>query len=269
MPTLFIRYCLVALCLFFSCQSQKKHQKTSTQTANHQSIKDTLSPTLSARNKELLNVKSLKFKYFTTRIKIKYHDNENSFSATASVRMAYDSLLWISVQKLGVEILRCRFSPDSANIADSYNRTYYRQSYPALSQQLGVPISFDLLQALLLGNLPIPHSNNDSIISDSIVIQPLTDDIFWRNTLRNGRPSQLILRDTSRQSELNIILQSPINTEDDITFFTQKQINIKYNTANGIDLTDILLEHTRTEWPTIAPEFPFRNYTNYKQVIRF
>ncbi|SFB83844.1 protein of unknown function [Flexibacter flexilis DSM 6793] len=250
-----------------ACKSARQHSTPTT--APVQAVNAPSSNPDAART-SVLNVQKLPFHYLSTKLKIRYEDEASSFSATASIRAAQDSLLWVSVQKLGIEFLRCRFTPDSALIADHYNHTFYTWGYAALSKELGVTVSYDLLQALVVGNLPQPHTQSDSIANDSTVFQPVNDDVFWKNIIANTRPKHLLLSDTARKSELSVALSSWQTTPQNVNFALQKNIHLQYQTQSlDTDHTYLQLEHTRLEWPSQCPEFPFKAYPNYKQVKSF
>lgn len=251
-----------------ACKSARQTNPTDTapitQTVGHNTQPDT------AQRHSLLNVQKLKFHYLSTKLKIRYEDDASSFGATANIRAAQDSLLWISVQKLGIEFMRCRFTPDSALIADHYNHTFYTWSYVALSKELGVTITYDLLQSLVLGNLPQPHTQNDSVANDSTVFQPVNNDVFWKNIIANTRPKHLLLSDTARKSELSVALSGWQATPQNVPFALDKNIHLQYQTQNlETDHTYLHLEHTRLDWPSQCPEFPFKVYPNYKQIKSF
>jgi hypothetical protein len=135
---------------------------------------------------------------------------------------------------------------------------------------VGVEVSFGLLQALVLGNMPVPPSNADSLVNDTTVFQPLTDGVYWQNHFYLQRPTFLALHDTLRQSNLSIALSDNTETPQNISFSQRKYIKINYLTESGRqDETEISIHHTKVEWPEIAPVFPFAPQPNYKQNVQF
>ncbi len=136
------------------------------------------------------NVAEIDFKYLTARSKVSIKSqDENTDNANMNIRVRKDSLIWFSVQKLGIEAARGIATRDSIIILDKIHSEYSVYDFPSLSRQFNFDLNFDLLQALIVGNLPLPKRPAQKI--------------------KNERDYLLL-----RQSEGKVMLENYIGEED-------------------------------------------------------
>jgi outer membrane biogenesis lipoprotein LolB len=105
--------------------------------------------------------------WFESRMRIDYADEDMSVSASATLKMKKDSLLWLSVKKLGFEIARVQVTQDSVYVVDRFNKEYTVEGLAYLAESYGLPAgSLTELQDFILGN-PVFFG------SDELGIEPL------------------------------------------------------------------------------------------------
>lgn len=94
------------------------------------------------------------FSTFTGKAKVDYTEPDGSSqSATAQVRIARDSLIWLSLTgTLGIEGVRALIRPDSVFVMDKLKKTITYTSIDWLQQTTGLPFGFADVQNLLLGH---------------------------------------------------------------------------------------------------------------------
>lgn len=90
--------------------------------------------------------------WFAARARVTYADADMSVTGSATIRMKTDSLLWVSVKKLGFEVARTLITKDSVFIIDRINNEYGAFDLAYLEERYNLPASFPLVQSLLLGN---------------------------------------------------------------------------------------------------------------------
>ncbi|MEL6717209.1 MAG: DUF4292 domain-containing protein, partial [Bacteroidota bacterium] len=90
--------------------------------------------------------------WFNASAKISANGGGFSQSASASIKMRKDSLIWMSVKKLGFEIARAQITKDSVFLIDRFNRQYMANDLGFLSKTYNLPASLQTLQAVILGN---------------------------------------------------------------------------------------------------------------------
>ncbi|TXB63291.1 DUF4292 domain-containing protein [Phaeodactylibacter luteus] len=90
--------------------------------------------------------------WFESRLKINYAGEDMSVSASATLRMRKDSLVWLSVKKFGFEVARAQITQDSVFVIDRINSEYTAAPLDYLASSYGLPASLQQLQDFLLGN---------------------------------------------------------------------------------------------------------------------
>lgn len=90
--------------------------------------------------------------WFEGRARIGYSDEYMSMGVNATIRMQKDSLLWLSVKKLGFEAARVMITTDSVYVLDRLNNQYGTQSLAWVEKEYGLPADLRTLQMIFLGN---------------------------------------------------------------------------------------------------------------------
>ncbi|MEZ4902352.1 MAG: DUF4292 domain-containing protein [Spirosomataceae bacterium] len=107
-----------------------------------------------------IKVEDVDFEYLTAKSKISFKSKEQDIdNANVSIRMKKDSVLWLQVVVGPIEVMRGLITRDSIRIVDRYNKAYYLYDFTTLSKQFNFQLSFDLIQSILVGNMPIPKTN--------------------------------------------------------------------------------------------------------------
>ncbi len=111
-----------------------------------------------------LDIKEVDFEYFTAKSKIKFQDSESNISATANIRIKKDSIIWFSIiPALGIEAARGIITQDSIIILNRLEKQYIAHDFKSLSESFNFEISYPILQAMLLGNMPFPMEATDLV----------------------------------------------------------------------------------------------------------
>lgn len=88
------------------------------------------------------------------KLDVEVENSVQSESFKASVRIARDSAIWMSISPaLGVEVARILLEPDSVLFISKIpgNKFYYAGNYEALSEWADTPLAFSDVQAILSG----------------------------------------------------------------------------------------------------------------------
>lgn len=117
------------------------------------------------------------------KAKISYHDEYGGESFSANIRLRKDSLIWMNFKKFSLEGARALITPDSIYVIDRLNSQYSIQSFEAAQREYNLPVGFQGLQALLLGN-PVFFSEDSEAGVDSThyVLSQKTDSYlaqYW------------------------------------------------------------------------------------------
>lgn len=112
-----------------------------------------LASACSARKKVIQPASPQSFEWLTAKLDIQVEGNGLSFDdLSGQLRMRKDSLVWVSVTAMGVEMARMKVSTDSVWVINRMGKTYLAEPVDTVSNQLGISLSLPLVQALLLDN---------------------------------------------------------------------------------------------------------------------
>ncbi len=104
--------------------------------------------------------------WFEGRLRVIHNDQYGRTSFIAYVRMARDSAIWMSLKKFSIEAARVLIRPDSVFVIDRLNGEYAAEPFSYLQKTFNIPLGFEGLQALILGN-PVFFSRESSVAIDS------------------------------------------------------------------------------------------------------
>ena len=118
---------------------------------------------------------SLQADWFTAKARISYKDKDMSVSGSATIRMKTDSLLWISIKKLGFEVARAAITKDSVYVLDRLNNEYAIYGLDYLQESYNLPGDFQLLQSVVFGK---PYFFDEQ----SVTLSPEEDAYVLKNS---------------------------------------------------------------------------------------
>lgn len=111
--------------------------------------KTTTKPTRPAAPQVL--ARNLDFRYLSAKGKAQIDANGEKYSPSLNVRMRKDSVIWLQASVLGLGV-RALITPDSVQIVNTLEKTYYAGNFDYLRRQFNVPITFTQLQSMLIGD---------------------------------------------------------------------------------------------------------------------
>lgn len=98
--------------------------------------------------------KALTFKTFSAKAKSAVSLNKDFYDATLNIKIKYSEAIWISVTTLfGIEAARIFITPARFKMMNRLNGTYLNQPISFLNQFGSEEITFDNLQAMMVGNM--------------------------------------------------------------------------------------------------------------------
>lgn len=93
------------------------------------------------------------FSTLKAKVKLDYSTEDQSANATASIRLQKDSVIWVSLTgPFAIEGFRIMIRPDSLVLMDKLKHTVTRRPIAYLEQIARMPISFQDMQNIILGN---------------------------------------------------------------------------------------------------------------------
>ena len=214
------------------------------------------------------SVADIDFNYLTTKSKIGFKSQADELdNASLTIRVQRDSVIWLSISKLGIEAVRGLITPDSVKIIDKLHREYIAYSFPALSRQFNFTMSFGLLQSLLTGNLPfggLPARKSNS--ESGIVLRQQADNVLVENYV--GATNRKLTKLTLTQQPTTNTLRAdyddfePVRT---VQFPFSALLTLDYRSPNSgqMQQTTLRINHNKVDLTDQSPGFPFTVPASY------
>jgi hypothetical protein len=100
------------------------------------------------------NLKANEFKFdrLNAKLSVDAEIDSSSNSFTVSLRVKKDSVIWMSISKLGIEFARVLITRDSVELVNRIKKTFFVGDFAYLSKLLNTDLDFETLQSILVGN---------------------------------------------------------------------------------------------------------------------
>ncbi|MPR33622.1 DUF4292 domain-containing protein [Salmonirosea aquatica] len=225
-------------------------------------------------SKANFKIQETDFEYLTAKAKFSFkNDKQDIDNATINFRVRKDSLIWFSVTTVGFEVARGQISPQELVVLDKFHKELYTYSYAELSRRFQFDLSFPLLQAVLVGNLPLPRQPGQRMYQlpdqERLLLQQPGRQVVIDNYL--GESSQRLegLRVTQQVTQNVLTLEYGDFKKLDGGYlfpFTSLLVLHARPAANQPAVqTKIGLNHSRVELTQNNPGFPFSIPSGYKK----
>lgn len=224
-------------------------------------------------------VDNVDFTYLTTSSKIKFSNGDKNLNATANIRMKKDSIIWISVTPgFGIEAARGLITRDSLVFINRLNREYAAYNFKDLSREFNFDINFDLVQAVLLGNMLVAIDPGDKVKKEAsffVVRQeegPLSIENFIDAQTQKLRRVAIVEKEKqdnfglkAKNNTLNLSYSDFQKLEEKILPF-KNTVSLDYYHHNGQKKrTQIDIQHKKASFADEALRFPFSIPKKYER----
>ncbi len=223
---------------------------------------------------EELTIQNIDFNYLTSSSKIRYRNDGENVSATANIRVKKDSVIWISVTPgFGIEAARGLITRDSVSFINRLDKEFSTYSFEELSNKFNFNLNYDLLQAVLLGDMPRPLTAGDQVekqVNHFLVRQqegPLTIDNFVDARLMKVSRVAVVdetKRDDQRRGKntLNLRYEDFKRLNDQFLPF-KNVVSLDYRSQGQKRRTQIDIQHKKANIVDEVLRFPFSIPNNY------
>lgn len=218
-------------------------------------------PKAAAPVPESVRAANVDFRFLAAKGKAQFDQQ----SGNINVRIRKDSVIWISASLIGVEGGRIYITRDSVQVLDKLHREYYAGDFAYLSQRLNVPVTFDMVQALLLGNYlaPVDAATQPTVTTEGpmqrvnyeqagLLVQQLVN-------LERGRIQQLQVQAPASQNKLTVDYADFRTLErNPVPFAHSSLVQIQQGTAPPATLTityrSVDIDKERLQFPFSVPK---------------
>ena len=217
------------------------------------------------------NVAEIDFTYLTAKSKISFKSPEQDIdNANINIRVRKDSLIWLSVSKIGLEAVRCLITRDSITIIDKFHKQYSVYDFPTLSRQFNFEMNFSLLQALIIGNLPLPKRPAQKIKNerDYLLLRQSEGKVLVENYIgeQDRKLKKLMVTEQPTKNTLRLDYEDFTSLNNFLFPYTSLvTLDYKSKTDGRFYQTLLKIKHNKVELVEKSPGFPFTIPANYQR----
>lgn len=209
------------------------------------------------------NVSEIDFRYLTAKSKLSFKNKDQDISnASLHLRVQKDSLIWMSISKIGIEAARVLITRDSVTIMDKIEKQYSVYDFPTLSRQFNFDLNFDLLQALIVGNLPLPKRPAQKVKNerDYLLLRQSEGKVLVDNYIGESdrKLKRLMVTEQPTKNALRLDYEdfTALNTFL-FPYSSLVTVDYKSQTDGQFYQTLIRIKHNKVELVEKDPGFPF------------
>lgn len=206
-------------------------------------------------------IKEIDFTYFSSKAKLHFKDGHTDVKANVNIRMKKDSILWMSINAAaGIEAFRCMITQDSIHILDRLKNEYTVLSFEGLSQKLHTTLTFQMIQAMILGNLMIAKSKDDKLKKTDTTYSILRQKNGNINIDNHVKASSMKIEmvDIKQSDTDNLTIKYfnfvPLGNH---SFPGKNEIILNHKEGSGYQTTNIDVDHNKSECSDKELNFPF------------
>ncbi|GGH52978.1 hypothetical protein GCM10007423_57990 [Dyadobacter endophyticus] len=217
-----------------------------------------------------VKVNEVDFDYLTAKSKFSFKSAKQDFDNTnVNIRMKKDSIIWLSVTGVGLEVARGIITRDSIVFMDKIHRDYFVFNYEQLSKQYNFDLNFDLLQSVIIGNMPFEMQEEGHFIkeNDFYVLKQLVDRLEVDNYVaeKNQKLSRLKAMEVPTQNTFTLDYEDFRETGGFLfPFMSHISLNVLSKEQQKLETT-MRLKHSKVELVKQSPGFPFNVPSSYKR----
>lgn len=182
----------------------------------------------------LMKEKEMQFTTASGRFNCELTMNEETNTINVSVRCRKDSVIWLNMSKMGIDVLRALITKDSVKFmvmtdAGSMTKSYFKGDYTYVNQQLKADLDYDVIQALLFGN-------SAEFVSDSVKLKPGRDRTncqYLLSTIRKRRLHKMIEGAQQPKESVQVIWLDPVLWKIVMLEYSDPDTKRKFNACYG------------------------------------
>lgn len=208
-----------------------------------------------------LHIEKIEFDYLTVKSKIKFKETHKTTKATALIRIRKDSVIWFNLSgTLGVQGVRGIITRDSVKILNRVEKSYYPYDFKEVSKEFEFPIDYNLIQAMILGDMPRQLEDNNSIkkSNDRYIIKQSIENIRITNYVNQQSMKLEEVNVTERETDNSLkLLYKDFKSVNDQGLPFSIFISLIHNNEFGELETQLNIDHIKAEASDKPLRFPF------------
>lgn len=214
-------------------------------------------------------VEELEFDYFDARSKIRYTEGDKQVNGNARIRIRKDSVIWFSVSpSVGLEVTRALITPDTIWILNRMDKEFYIFNYKEISRYFNFDIDFQLIQSIVLGNLPKPLTATSRVAKDTKYFMVKQDDERYNIesyiNLDSRKVETVMINEVPTNNKL-MLNYTEFSALQEFIFAYNCLVNLTYKTNSGPLVTSVNLHYNKAEISDKPLKFPFNVPNKYEE----
>lgn len=201
--------------------------------------------------------------WFSAKAKITYQDKYGRETVSSTIRIRKDSIIWMNFKKFSIEGARVLIRPDSVFVIDRLNNEYMAKPFEYMQREYRLPVNFQGLQALLLGN-PVFFSTKSEAGVDSTRyrLTQHTDQLnvsYWMDGVKMML-EEFFIEDFRNRRSISVVASSYGQLPDKQNFSYFRTLNL-----SSADLGDMKVDLDFSKVEINVPQnTPFEIPSNYQ-----
>lgn len=208
-----------------------------------------------------VKIDEIDFKYLKAKAKVAFKGPKESQNVNVDIRMKKDSLIWMNISALGFSVASALFDKGIVKFYDKFHGEYNEYTYSAFADKFNFNITYDILQALIVGNRPF-KKNKSRVVRENeyYLLKQEQDRVLIDNYIgENKKLKKLLLTQEDTNNKLTLDF-------DDFTMLNQYlfpnssliTVDYKSNEDQKMYQTVVNIKHTKVELLDTPLEFPFK-----------
>ena len=221
-------------------------------------------PNFLEKNKLVFSVPE--FEYLNTKTKIQYKDADRSVSTSATIRIKKDSIIWMSLTPfLGIEVARAIITQDSMVLMNRLNREYMVYEFQSLSEKFQFEISYDLIQSMILGHMPLEYQELNEIVSSKqyYIVKQKSGPYSIENYFNKEwmKLQKVEVSEEPKKNKMTLEFDNHVKVEN-FTIPYHSLISLDYEHGKEVINTEVNIKHGHAELASML-RFPFEIPSRY------
>ncbi len=154
MKVKYVLFALMVSLLFMSCKGKKKSANADNNAVNQEvTVKPfTVDESLLKISKEVYNYRD-DYKTLEEQFQLKLQSPDLNHTLSGTMRIAPDSLIWMQVKAMGIEVARAKFTTDSVFIVVKLKNQYFKGDYKYVRNLIPIAVDFNSLQSIFMNRM--------------------------------------------------------------------------------------------------------------------
>jgi hypothetical protein len=193
--------------------------------------------------------------------KIEFEEAGNKKNATALMRIKKDSIIWFNLSgTLGIQGLRGILTKDSLKMINRVDKEFYTMDYQQLSKEFNFTIDFELLQAMIMGDMPRGEKDDETVTKEGnrFIIHQGFGDIYIDNYINTDtkKVTEVQVFESNTENSLKL-LYGDFRQVSNYLFPYSSFVSLIHTNEFGELETKVTINHNKVVFSDKKLKFPF------------